>query len=689
MLLGLVLMWMAANFNLKALDIPSFLSTAGGVVALTDGVLRLLFQWRRARRPSPAASPDEIRKAKDILALQVTEQCKDAMRVLMLDDPRPIPVFWRSAQRDELRGHPRLNAGQKVVFSSSDHIARLADAFRGLKRKRLVIIGDQGSGKTTLALQLLAELTETRRPEDPVPVLLPAASWPVRTGEHDDTAEYVPLHEWLAEYLDMEYPALRAEGLAPNLPRELASHGEVLPVLDALDEAPDEAAMLRALKRSLYNADQLIVTCRTSEFLEAIKSAWDVLTTAAVLEPDRLSPTSVADYLAKSLPRRPTAPWPDILAKLRGGTAPALAEVTSKPLGLWLIREVYVADKKEATKLQRLGEMADPQALRTHLCDQLIPTLIKLHPRGNKLFSPLHTLNARQVRDWLAYLSLHPSPDGSPHDVAWWSLTCNPHSRLVPWVVSTLCGLVVGVTLGLLESPATGLAIGVACGILVRLKVKSWFTEWPGFANLNIWERLSVLGKTTREALCMALMGAMVGFLQSKGRVDGAITLGLVSGLGYEFTMGLPRWVEKATEKSTARSPRSTWKDDRHLTLIRIISGVVIGLLASLIGWRHGMSVATALTGGILLGMIFGLVQGRHHAWLAYYLTIPRLATRRRLPLRTMSFLEDAYRVGLLRMEGPYYQFRDTLLQEHLAEHHIERFGSCHPHTRKREEHLS
>ena len=43
------------------------------------------------------------------------------------------------------------------------------------------------------------------------------------------------------------------------------------------------------------------------------------------------------------------------------------------------------------------------------------------------------------------------------------------------------------------------------------------------------------------------------------------------------------------------------------------------------------------------------------------------LGTRRRLPLRLMGFLDNAYRLGLLRVVGPVYQFRHAALQDHLA----------------------
>ena len=146
-----------------------------------------------------------------------------------------------------------------------------------------------------------------------------------------------------------------------------------------------------------------------------------------------------------------------------------------------------------------------------------------------------------------------------------------------------------------------------------------------------------------------------------------ATQIGLLSGLGFVFVLGLIRWVEHPTPATTARSPRSTWQADRNLTLIRTISGLLIGSLVAVIGLRDVLTWDTALVGGLVLGLLFGLMLGSHHAWLAYKLTIPRLATRGRLPLRAMNFLDDAHRLGLLRTEGPFYQFRHVELQQHLA----------------------
>ena len=64
-------------------------------------------------------------------------------------------------------------------------------------------------------------------------------------------------------------------------------------------------------------------------------------------------------------------------------------------------------------------------------------------------------------------------------------------------------------------------------------------------------------------------------------------------------------------------------------------------------------------------------MTGRHHAWFVFLLATMVLAVRGRLPLRLMTFLDDAHRLGLLRAVGPIYQFRHSELQDHLADAHF------------------
>ncbi|XVQ15776.1 hypothetical protein ACQP1W_25650 [Spirillospora sp. CA-255316] len=159
--------------------------TALLVAAGTAAVVMVVWAWRTTRTSQATATPatDVVEHAKDLLAGVVTQQWRDEARLRSLDDPDPIPVRWRTREQAALMDHPaniQTGSGQGLWWTaSSADITALADRFRRTRRRRLVILGGPGTGKTTLAMQLLLHLLATRHqhPDEPVPVLLPVAGW--------------------------------------------------------------------------------------------------------------------------------------------------------------------------------------------------------------------------------------------------------------------------------------------------------------------------------------------------------------------------------------------------------------------------------------------------------------------------------------------------------------------------------
>ncbi|MEV1174688.1 NACHT domain-containing protein [Nonomuraea sp. NPDC049784] len=624
-----------------------------------------------AKQPPPAGTAAALRAEtptpEQVLAGLVQQQWETEARLRSLHDPEPIPVIWRPTDDRRVMNQPQLIIPQApfILTGRSDNIAALARDFRALKYRRLVITGEPGMGKTTLAVQLLLQLLASRAADQadaakgdvvPVPVLLPVSGW--------DRTVHPGLQEWLADRLTQDYPALAAPELGTGAATALVQGGHILPVLDGLDEVGEDARaeVIAALNASLRPSDQIILTSRTAEFAAA--AAGRPLTGATVVIPAPLTPQAAADYLRSCLAEEPPRAWEPVLNALLSHVAPGPAKTAITPLDLWLIRAVYMAPGTDPAPLT--GLLADgTAALRSHLLDRLIPALIareRIRPPGANPahhFRPRRSLDPDATHRYLTYLA-HAFPPATTRDIAWWRIArTTPHIR-------RLTGLVFGLVFGL----ASGLVLGLAS--------RTWVDETPGYASLR-GRPLPPLHTIKTRLMGGLAVGQVVGLTVGlTGGLTGGDESGFVFGLAAGIVLGpvvglmvkLAEWAERPTLTSTS-TPHSTWRSDRTLTLLRTLAvGLVVGLTVGLtVGFVFGL--VFGLAGGFVFGLVFGLVfgptAGNHHAWLVCTIAISRLALTRRLPWRLMDFLDDAHRLGLLRAVGPVYQFRHADLHDHLA----------------------
>jgi NACHT domain len=258
-----------------------------GLAGLTDiatlvalfpaAVTLVLWAWKASRDGAPPAG-EQLEQARQTLAGKVREQWLHEASVRQLHDPDPMPVIWRLTERPIVDLSEGVAAADMLaVAGDTGRAAELARRFRKLEKRRLVIIGDRGMGKTTLAILLVLEFLKADRPM-PVPVLFSLASF-------DDG--YKDLDSWLIAMLGREYPWLAASH-GPGAAAALVRQRWVLPVLDGLDELADAArpAVIDALNRALGDGElEVILTCRTAEYAAAVRSG-DLLRAAAVIEPE-------------------------------------------------------------------------------------------------------------------------------------------------------------------------------------------------------------------------------------------------------------------------------------------------------------------------------------------------------------------------------------------------------------------
>jgi hypothetical protein len=156
-------------------------------------------------------------------------------------------------------------------------------------------------------------------------------------------------------------------------------------------------------------------------------------------------------------------------------------------------------------------------------------------------------------------------------------------------------------------------------------------------------------------------------------------------GLAYAFVGGiaftLSDWIATPVQNERASTPLSTLRSDRTATAVHVLAvggtnvvaltfafGVAPALtvgLAFAIGGGLGTYLQVPLPGRRSFRVPFGFTQVGS-AWMLYVLVKSILVGTSQLPPRLMAFLDDCYRLGLLRREGDRYQFRHVQVQRAL-----------------------
>ncbi|MEV0028293.1 NACHT domain-containing protein [Nocardia sp. NPDC050793] len=698
------------------------------------------------------------------LAALVRIRWQEEAKILGLNDPDPMQVRWELRGRDISDLRHLIFRGRPVLEGDGARVDVLAEWFlERLARRRLVILGAQGSGKSTLAVQLVLRLLEVRTSMDPVPVLLTANSWNPKAFPH--------FHDWLAARLGQDYPAMRA--IARDMPEELVTHGKVLPVIDGLDElAPRQrAALLTTLNAALGAKDPVVLTSRTDEYADAVAEA-DVLTAAAVIEAQPLTAREAASYLGRCLPPNQCPRWAPVRDELRGFHDTPVGGVCATPLGLWLLRTVYIEKKNDPAPLLDRDRYPDARAIMAHLFEELIPAVIaqKRPARGNPSH-PCRLWDPDKTRHWLAYLAV---VLGGERDLRWWSLPEAVPTRVTTSVIVAVFGVTVALGVGqaiwLMDGDAGGglaalilsLAGAVVLGLWSGRKVRR--TSMPGHLGRELLFGLATAaafvmvfvpvvgamivltvvaveglhgvttlaaGETASLELAGVVIGSVVGLVftlgvglevgrqvrgtpepgyadlrfRNRGRalardLVGGLVFGLTFGLivelaldvtGWELALGmalgpagglafgLTKWMRSPGSEEPSRTPTSAYRNSRNLTAIvslafglafALASGLaIVGIAVPIAGLALWLLVWVA--GGLGIWVAVGLAVASTHepAWFGFVVTSRWLALKGELPWKTMGFLDDAHRLGLLRTTGAVYQFRHADFQDHLAHH--------------------
>ncbi|WP_187413925.1 hypothetical protein [Micromonospora sp. MP36] len=654
-------------------------SLAGTVIQAVTAVLALavpvtLWLWRARTARAPAA--DGLDRAADALAAAVRAEWETQARDRLLRYPAPVPVRWRWSTLPvtgsvadavssasglgfaPLPGLPRVTS----VDLDEGGLADLLGVYGGVDSGRLLVIGAPGAGKSgaavLLTLDALAhrfELADEQRRRTPVPVLFTPHGWDPATQ---------PVEDWLAGRLGTLYPFLNAAEYGPDAAAALVRHGRVALFLDGLDELPEAVrpVALRALDEQV-TAMRLVVTTRSREMVDA--AAERHLHRAAAVQLQPVPPKQAAAYLARCRVHPAPAAWQRLVEHVRDCPDSVVTQALDTPLMLGLVRDT-LSDGEQVDVLLDTSRFTGRDQVEDELLDRVLPAAYATRPG-----QPPSRYTVVQAQQWLGYLADRMRQDGM-RDLAWWQIPT--WAPAFPRVITTmlmfgLAGVVFGLAQGLSVGLAGGLAIGLVMGLVVALVCARGGGEpeqlgsvrWSSLgARRYLWDCL--LGGLT-SGLAFGVMAWLFG-----GLVFGLV-VGLVSGLAIGLTTVLVFAISRSSvEPGSPIDPITCWRRARqHGFGLGLVLGLGFGsVFAFVSGLVFGLRIG--LADGLLFGLAFGLAAGVSYSetWPAG-LAFLQLRRSGVVPVRLMSFLEDARPRHVLRTAGPVYQFRHARLQDRLA----------------------
>lgn len=545
----------------------------------------------------------------------------------------------------------------------------------------LVVVGDAGAGKTALCVLLALELASREAPQ-PVPIMLQLSSW--NPSESVET--------WIQRKLVEDYPFLTDEARwGRSVAQDLLVGRKLLLILDGLDElaADVRAAFVKVVRESPTFASPFVLASRTEEFDAAVGRRALSRTTVLLVQP--LGRAAVGRYL-RGVFSTDVQRWQPVIDEVERDPSGLLATTVRKPLMLFLARAMYEDSDTDPAELLDKSSFTTGGSIEHHLLDRFIPTVFARHtppPRGNPL-RPSGRFGPDRAESALRFLAGHLAglpPRGSrgDADLSWWRLY-----RLVPFpaylimsvVLSTIgCGGLCCLLFGLFGRLDLGLVVGTSIGVAAGTALSLVRPEPPLRFVPRPPQWMALGRRSVLQDLGFGLMGAVAG-----GVIADLLTTpaaGVSSGLVFGAAFALARRFTRPTEPREAVTPIRALSGDRSAVLYGSLLGAVVGfgvgaLLAvtdpDLAGRLIFQStpVERVLLGGLAgltpCAAALGMMVLATGAWGRFLTARTWLWVVGATPLRLMTFLDDAHKLGVLRQTGPHYQFRHALLQERLAQ---------------------
>ena len=561
-----------------------------------------LFAYRAhvKRKPTPTKDPSTHldpalrlrlldRVQKDRVEPRLRQGLRDAIRVDLGLTETP------GAVQSKLRLYAQQESGltaERAVQGPIQHI------FEQTAGGRLLILGEPGTGKTNLLLELAQSLiAEAKQNETrPIPIIFSLPRWTL--GKRVRT-----IGEWLKDDLAAEYGLSRAAAEA------LVQQDSILPLLDGLDEVAQDRRTacvdaIHAYQQS-RNLGWLAVCCRVAEYADLPH-----LDLRAAIRVERLTREDVEREISK--------PGLEYVRRALDGD-PELRTVVDTPLWLHVLYGAAQIEFSSGSEKPPLRER-----LYARYVEYALGRKADGSPRRRTTREPLlHRLGwlaaemRRRDQAQFAFEDL---------DLSW--LPARRAQRAARWVAVLVGGLFGG-------------------GLLVGL-----FGEME--AGVEAIEELRFSWREAKAGLLVGLVGGVAGGLVGGPLVG--LVIGLVSGLviGPVGVLGSAFQPQPVTEHSAPN--RGTLRSLHYALWIALSGWTLLALLViASQAWLSGdipkafiaFSIASLSPFPVLLSLHKGGLFALRHYTVRLFLSGLHFA-----PLRYGRFLSEAAGLFLIRRGG-------------------------------------
>jgi hypothetical protein len=502
--------------------------------------------------------------------------------------------------------------------------------------RRLLILGEMGSGKTQALSELARSLTDKQSDthSEAVPVIFSLSRWEGKES----------IFDWIVSQLAKNFERMDIE-----TNKILLNGGEIIPLLDDLDELPPKLHVpcIKAINSYLKGSLDLVVCCRSITYENIYKRSNIQLQLNAAICLQPLIDRQISDSLqsiSKDINHF------DLFPKIQKNKE--LFNVIRIPIFL-----TYYINYIKGSSDNRLHliKFETPKEAKDTLIDIYVDEKLQ-KKRYDNLKDDLKLKQIKQVKTWLTWLSkkmtIHYKTGFSVEDLQpSWLLNQNLYKLGVGLLNGTIFGVVgfeIG-SAGYKEISALGLGItfGIGIGISGGLSGKRVEKIHPSYI--------------------FPIFGGLIGGLLTLLFTPNLLAIFVFVLIGTSF--GVLINSKRAKFKKYDFPNRGIFNSFISALFSALIFGTIGGLLAFMICRLNGNFndlVSYVRSATLSFGLIVGLVNGGNtciqHLVIRLILWVNGM-----IPWNYTTFLRKCTQLRLLELSGSEYRFSHSSLRDYFA----------------------